>query len=458
MHTLPNAVSVDELSYCVDSCTIFGRIRELPGTAFFDSAAPYSTGGRFDIMTACPLDLEVPQLCTGADLTQSRAFFDALSAFNREYFGGIQPVSQDIPFCGGILGYLDYDAGSGLNKLSPHRQARSVEVTSSHLKAYEWAIVQDHLLGKAVLVCLPGVAKNVRRNLLSRLRGHHKVKCGAFNLLEDFRSNLNRDEYQAAFNTILAYIHAGDCYQVNLAQRFSSRYEGDPWSAYKALRAVAAAPFSAYIATAQDNAIMCLSPERFVSVRGKHVEASPIKGTRPRYDDPEADQRAAAQLCSSSKDRAENLMIVDLLRNDLGRSCVAGSIHVDRLFELQSFQTVHHLVSTISGELMPERDAWALLRDSFPGGSITGAPKRRAMEIIAELEPHPRQAYCGSMLYVSADGRMDSNIAIRTLLCQNNNIHCWGGGGIVADSVCEQEYQETFDKVGKFLQLLQDGV
>jgi para-aminobenzoate synthetase component 1 len=148
-------------------------------------------------------------------------------------------------------------------------------------------------------------------------------------------------------------------------------------------------------------------------------------------------------------------MIVDLLRNDLGRSCVPGSIHVDRLFEVQSLPTVHHLVSTISGELRPERGAAQLLRDSFPGGSITGAPKRRAMEIIAELEPCPRQVYCGSLLYISADGRMDSNIAIRTLLCAEGKIHCWAGGGIVADSHWQAEYQETWDKVGKFLQVLE---
>ena len=200
---------------------------------------------------------------------------------------------------------------------------------------------------------------------------------------------------------------------------------------------------------------MCLSPERFLSLHGHRVETSPIKGTRPRYTDPQADELARSELRNSHKDRAENLMIVDLLRNDLGRSCVPGSIHVDRLFEVQSFPTVHHLVSTISGELRYERNAWDLLRDSFPGGSITGAPKRRAMEIIAELETHERHVYCGSVLYVSADGRMDSNIAIRSLLCRQGEVSCWGGGGIVADSDWQQEYQESYDKVGKFLYALE---
>jgi para-aminobenzoate synthetase component 1 len=201
---------------------------------------------------------------------------------------------------------------------------------------------------------------------------------------------------------------------------------------------------------------MCLSPERFLSLHGHRVETSPIKGTRPRYSDPQSDDQARRELRSSPKDRAENLMIVDLLRNDLGRSCVPGSIHVDRLFEVQSFPTVHHLVSTISGELRSGRNAWDLLRDSFPGGSITGAPKRRAMEIIAELETHERQVYCGSVLYISADGRMDSNIAIRSLLCEQGQVRCWGGGGIVADSDWQQEYQESYDKVGKFLNALEN--
>ncbi|MGB1142544.1 MAG: aminodeoxychorismate synthase component I, partial [Halioglobus sp.] len=257
------------------------------------------------------------------------------------------------------------------------------------------------------------------------------------------------------FNKIEAYILAGDCYQVNLAQRFSAPCTGDPWHAYRRLRPVAGAPFSAYIALPDRGALLSLSPERFLSLHGQWVETSPIKGTRPRFSDPQSDRLAERELRASAKDRAENLMIVDLLRNDLGRSCVPGSINVDRLFEVQKFATVHHLVSTIRGELSPDRGAWELLRDSFPGGSITGAPKKRSMEIIAELEAHNREAYCGSVLYVSADGRMDSNIAIRSFACNDDSIHCWAGGGIVADSRWQDEYQECWDKVGKLFAALQ---
>ena len=455
--TLSSTVSLDELPYRKDSCDLFEHIRMMPGAAFFDSAFPHSNNGRYDILTACPLNAGLPILPREACAAQSVSFFDQLSRFQAESFGTIQPVSQDIPFCGGILGYLDYDAGCGLNRLPAHRASTILERLSpaSHLQVYEWAVIQDHLLGKAVLVALPSVSAGRRRELLLMLRGCADQTPSSFALTEVFKSNFTAAEYALAYRQIKDFISAGDCYQVNLAQKFTACFEGDPWSAYKLLRGVASAPYSAYIAQTGNDAVMSLSPERFVALHGQHVETSPIKGTRPRHTNSEDDLRAANDLRGSEKDRAENLMIVDLLRNDLGRSCVPGSIHVDRLFELQSFPTVHHLVSTISGELMPDRGAWELLRDSFPVGSITGAPKRRAMEIIAQLEPQARQVYCGSMLYVSADGRMDSNIAIRTMLCQNNEIHCWGGGGIVADSQCDQEYQETYDKVGKLLDALE---
>jgi para-aminobenzoate synthetase component 1 len=353
------------------------------------------------------------------------------------------------------MGYLGYDAANGLHRL---RSTTMPAVGSSlaQVNAYDWCVVQDHLLGKSVLVAMPWVEPSVINDLSKRLRGPKAQQNSDFRLLGEFSSNLSQQDYRSAFAKIQDYIVAGDCYQVNLAQRFSARYTGDPWQAYRSLRTIAGAPFSAFLSCGENEAVLSLSPERFLALHGQHVTTSPIKGTRPRYQDLEADRQAAAELVNSEKDRAENLMIVDLLRNDLGRSCLPGSIHVDKLFELQSYATVHHLVSSISGELRHECDAVDLLRDSFPGGSITGAPKRRAMEIIAELEPDSREAYCGSVFYISADGRMDSNIAIRTLVCSNQSIHCWAGGGIVADSQWQQEYQETYDKVGRFLSALEN--
>jgi para-aminobenzoate synthetase component 1 len=185
------------------------------------------------------------------------------------------------------------------------------------------------------------------------------------------------------------------------------------------------------------------------------VETKPIKGTRPRQSDARRDAQMARELQQSDKDRAENLMIVDLLRNDLGQSCAPGSIQVPRMFEVESFAQVHHLVSTVTGRLAEGQDVLSLLRNSFPGGSVTGAPKRRAMEIIEELEPNRRGVYCGAIGYVGYDGNMDTNIAIRTLVYSKNEIRCWAGGGIVADSVCESEFQETLHKAAGMLKLLQ---
>jgi para-aminobenzoate synthetase component I len=449
------SVHLEDIPYRPDSGELFDRIRDLPHAAFLDSSFPHATSGRYDILTAQPWTGAVPTLPQGATQVQCQAFLADLGAFHSDHYGGIQPVSPDIPFCGGLLGYLGYGLGEGLQGIKATPSATSLP--AAQLCAYDWSIVQDHLLQRATLVSQPRVARAQRQDLLARLRGGATAPAGSFRLTSRFTSNTSAEQYREAFERIQAYIDAGDCYQVNLSQCFSAGFTGDPWPCYRALRGLAGAPFAAYLTLGDDAALMCLSPERFLSLHGHRVETSPIKGTRPRYIDPQADDMARRELRDSRKDRAENLMIVDLLRNDLGRNCVPGSIHVDRLFEVQSFPTVHHLVSTITGELRPDRRVWDLLRDSFPGGSITGAPKRRAMEIIAELEAHERSIYCGSILYISADGRMDSNIAIRSLLCEQSQIRCWGGGGIVADSRWQHEYQETYDKVGRFLSALEQA-
>jgi para-aminobenzoate synthetase component 1 len=447
------AVHLEEIPYCPDSCELFERIRDLPSAAFLDSSFPHATSGRYDILAAQPWNPDVPTLRHGATERECMSFFTALDQFHAEHYDGIQPVSPDIPFCGGLLGYLGYDLGKSLHGIPAAPD--STYFPSVQLCAYDWCVVQDHLLQRATLVSQPRVSPGERRDLLARLRQGTVRATADFRLTGRFSANITTAQYREAFERIQAYIQAGDCYQVNLTQCFSAAYRGDPWQAFRKLRSVAAAPFAAYLALPGDAALLCLSPERFLSLHGHRVETSPIKGTRPRYSDPQADELARRELRSAHKDRAENLMIVDLLRNDLGRNCVPGSIHVDRLFEVQSFPTVHHLVSTISGDLQPGRNVWDLLRDSFPGGSITGAPKRRAMEIIAELETHERQVYCGSVLYISADGRMDSNIAIRSLLFNQGAVRCWSGGGIVADSDWQQEHQESHDKVDKFLRALE---
>src|SRR3989338_6035986 len=273
-------------------------------------------------------------------------------------------------------------------------------------------------------------------------QGHGKV-----------RSNFTPDSYANAFATVQNYLQAGDCYQINLAQRFSAQAGGDAFGAYLRLRRLSPAPYAAFLNFPQAR-ILCGSPERFISVQDGKVETMPIKGTRPRSSDAMKDRQLADDLRNHPKDRAENLMIVDLLRSDLGKSCVPGSVRAPKLFEVESFANVHHLVSTVEGRLAAGRDALDVLRDCFPGGSVTGAPKLRAMQIIEQLEPDRRGIYCGAIGYVGFDGNMDSNIAIRTLVHSNGQIRCWAGGGIVADSDLAAEYQETLDKASAMLELL----
>ncbi len=445
-----DTIHLEELPYHPDSSAYFESVRQLPGPLLLDSSHPHTQAGRFDILTADPVENLEFYYNKSTTYEDVETYFRTLLKVHSNYCGGLVAPAEDIPFCGGIAGYIDYALGAPLQHLSPGQSGRA------NLHFYDWALVQDHLLQRCTFVALPQQSASRQSALLERLRSPRKESSDEpFELESQFQADLSRDQYREALQRIQRYILAGDCYQANFAQRFSASYRGDPWQAYLHLRPTASAPFAGYMRTLEDEHLLCLSPERFLALTGHHVETRPIKGTRPRHNDPAADRLAADELRMSPKDRAENLMIVDLLRNDLGRNCVPGSIRVDRLFELESYPTVHHLVSTVSGELLPGRSAIDLLRDSFPGGSITGAPKRRSMEIIEELEPQNREAYCGSMLYISADGRMDSNIAIRSLRCSKGEIVCWGGGGIVADSEWEHEYQETWDKVGRFMQALE---
>ena len=260
------------------------------------------------------------------------------------------------------------------------------------------------------------------------------------------RSSFTRRGYLDAIERVREYIFAGDIFQANLSQRFEAPLSEPPWALYRRLRAQNAAPFAVYL-DFPDGVVLSVSPERFLRVDvGGHVETRPIKGTRPRGLGPEHDAALGLALAESAKDRAENLMIVDLMRNDLSRVCTPGTVRVAELFALEHYATVHHLVSTVIGELSPGTDALHLLRAAFPGGSITGAPKVRAMEVIAELEPSQRGIYCGAVGYWSVTGALDTSIAIRTAVAMGDRVYFGAGGAIVADSDPEQEYGETLDK------------
>jgi para-aminobenzoate synthetase component 1 len=259
------------------------------------------------------------------------------------------------------------------------------------------------------------------------------------------RASLSKVDYVRAIARIKSYIAAGDVYQVNLTQRFEAPLRCHPYELYQRLRRRSPAPFASYV-NGEAQQLIGSSPERFLRIQKGWAETRPIKGTRPRGANPAEDLRLRDELAASEKDRAELLMIVDLERNDLGRVCEAGSIAVDELFKVETHPTVHHLVANVSGRLRPDRDAIDCLRAMLPGGSITGAPKIRAMQIVDELETVRRGAYTGAVGYLGFDGSCDFNIAIRTIVCSGGRAFYHVGGGIVWDSDPEAEYQETLDK------------
>ncbi|MEE4249460.1 MAG: anthranilate synthase component I family protein [Alcanivoracaceae bacterium] len=275
-----------------------------------------------------------------------------------------------------------------------------------------------------------------------------------FALSAPFSSDMEQTTYMKALQQIRDYLRAGDCYQVNFARRFSTRFRGDPLAAWQTLARQHPAPHSSFFRLPNGDCVFGVSPERFVQIRNRRIVSEPIKGSRPRGIDPQQDMALGDSLLGSPKDRAENLMIVDLLRNDLGKVCVAGSVQAAPLFELRKFSNVQHLVSTVSGTLREEVSPLAALLSCFPGGSITGAPKKRAMEIIAELEPVPRGYYCGTQFSLDSEGNLESNILIRTFQTQGDQIYCHGGGGIVIDSDPLQEYQESLFKIEKLMSSL----
>lgn len=437
------------LPYQPDPAAYFARLRQAPGAILLDSARPGAERGRFDLLSAWPL-----QRLQAEPAEDGRAFLARLREGLARLGSADLPSGVELPFAGGLIGYLSYDFGRRLEHL-PSNAVDDLGLPDAQLGLYAWALVSDHQCGTSQLVFHPSLPQHERERLISFFAGSEHTPDGDFQLLAPMAGDLQPAQYQAAFDQVQRYIQAGDCYQINLTQRFRAPCKGDPWQAYKALRQACPTPFSGYQQLADGSALLSFSPERFIRVSQRQVETRPIKGTRPRAIDPGEDRRNAEALLHSPKDRSENLMIVDLLRNDLGRTCEVGSVKVPELFSLESYPNVHHLVSSITGRLASGKDALDLIADSFPGGSITGAPKIRAMQIIDELEPTRRALYCGSLLYVDVRGEMDSSIAIRSLLVKDGQVSCWGGGAVVADSEWQAEYEESIAKVRVLLQTLQ---
>ncbi|WP_338507895.1 aminodeoxychorismate synthase component I [Pseudomonas poae] len=441
--------SVHPLPYQANPAQYFAAIRHAPGAVLLDSGRPTAERGRYDLLSAWPqATLTVAPDESGSDFLQRlRKSLTQLGEAN-------VPAGYELPFAGGLIGYLSYDFGRHLEQM-PQLAADDLHLPDARLGLYAWALVSDHLVQTSQLVFHPALPESERQRLIDVFNQPVAASKASFKLRGPMAPDLSAEAYRDAIARIHNYIQAGDCYQVNFAQRFRAPCLGDPWAAYCALREACPTPFSGFQSLPDHGAVLSLSPERFVKISRRQVETRPIKGTRPRGLTPEEDAANAAELLASPKDRAENLMIVDLLRNDLGRSCRTGSVKVPELFSLESYPNVHHLVSSVTAELASDKDALDLIAGSFPGGSITGAPKIRAMQIIDELEPTRRGLYCGSLVYLDVRGEMDSSIAIRSLLVKDDQVCCWGGGGIVADSQWEAEYQESMTKVRVLLQTLE---
>ena len=438
---------------------IFEKVAHQTGSIILDTAGSSQSDGRYNIMLWNPVttvtathDNKVT-IChqDGSQFDTDLNPFEATHSYLHKkiehltFAHNANDKIQALPFVVGVAGFAGYDTGRYYERLPANAQS---DVTTPDFIAglYLQSLIEDTQTGEIFYCSAEGLTAPVDIP--------DKTTHTPFALSSTWQSNLTQEEYISRIQRIHKYLRAGDCYQVNMAQRFSARFTGSPWHAYRVLRDSNQAPFSAYI-QCDDSAILSISPERFLRVKNGMVETKPIKGTRPRSGSQEQDKKNAQSLLNAEKDRAENLMIVDLLRNDISKHCKPHSVKVPSLFALESYQAVHHLVSTITGELNDGSTPLHLLASAFPGGSITGAPKIRAMEIIDELEKHRRNIYCGSIFYMGFRQDMDSSICIRTILAHKNQLHCWAGGGIVLDSLAQDEYKETLDKVSKILPVLE---
>lgn len=464
---------IEELHNLPPSVTLFNIIKGHPYSFFLDSACGYERLGRFSILGCDPF---LVFKCKGDLVTfewrdgkienfKANPFIALRDVFKRYPVSG---ADWKIPCLSGAVGYFAYDLKNFIEDL-PDDSADDIGIPDCILGFYDTTVTYDNLKKRVYITSsgLPEVnsVDNLRRKK-ERLRefkdslfcGIPERDQGPVEASRTFlRSNFTKCAYLEAIEKAKGYIKRGDIYQVNLSQRFETELRMAPFELYLRLRTYSPAPFSSYLGF-KDTIIASSSPERFLLKRGDYIETRPIKGTRPRGEDDAGDLSLKQELLSSLKDRAEHIMIVDLERNDLGRICRYGSIRPTESLALESYANVFHLVSTVAGRLEKAMDPIDCLLATFPGGSITGAPKIRAMEIIGELEPVKRSVYTGAIGYISFDGNMDTSIAIRTFIIKDRKAYFQVGGGIVADSLPEEEYEETIHKAKGLIEALGGGL
>jgi para-aminobenzoate synthetase component 1 len=438
-----------------DPLALFAPLAHLPWAALLDSAEEHRARGRHAYIAVDPYD---------TILTRFGDTADPFAALRAKLPLALAPALPGLPpFQGGALGILGYELGGYLERLPPPR-ASAPSAPDMAVGLYDTVAVFDLAGRKAWAVArdVPGApahrppARSRAEALAAKLRAAPALGLPDWSARGAWRAETDRGRFEAMVARAVEYIRAGDIFQANVSQRFLAEFPSglDPFTLYRRLRRLSPAPFAAYV-NAPGLQVLSASPERFLALdREGRIETRPIKGTRRRGADPAEDARFVAELRGSEKDRAENLMIVDLLRNDLSRVAAIGSVRVPELFTLETFARVHHLVSAVEGRLAPGRTALDLLAAAFPGGSVTGAPKIRALEVIHELEPARRGPYCGALAWIGFDGAMDSSIVIRTLWLAEGMVVAQAGGGIVADSAPAAEYEETMVKAAPLLAAL----
>jgi para-aminobenzoate synthetase component 1 len=449
-----------------DPIEVFAAFADDPTSVFLDSAAQSGGRGRYAYIAVDPY-----QIIKAAEIGDPFSELEAALKSVR-----IHKDHRLPPFQGGAVGFFGYELGRHLEQLP--KPKRGLSIPDMVIGLFDTVAAFDTLTKKAWIVAqdvVPNFGKtnfneselfNVRQPMANRAKAMASRISEAspevpidWTAFGNWREDLSRTEYEAMVTRVIDYIYAGDIFQANITQRLLADLPDglSPFMLYRRLRALSPAPFGAYLSF-DKTAILSASPERFLSLDPQGLAVTrPIKGTRPRGYNADNDKAMAKELLDSEKDRAENLMIVDLLRNDLSRVCRLGSVEVSELASLESFANVHHLVSEVRGTLFPNLGPVNLLRATFPGGSITGAPKIRAMEIINELEPVRRGPYCGAIAWIGFDGAMDSSIVIRTLVIEGGLVAAQAGGGIVADSQPSAEFNEAMDKAWPLLQSLDPG-
>lgn len=438
---------------------LFNNIEQYPYSFLLDSAISYEAFGRYSIL-GCEPFLVFKSKGDSITLEWNDGRYERLKANPFLMLKGlfkrftVQNIDSSLPFiCGGV-GYFAYDMKDFIERL-PDIAADDMQVPDCVIGFYDTALVYDNSNNKIYLssVEFPGIKTSPAKDKILKSifsRNFKKRKGLSLTSPIDLRSNFSKAGYIDTINRAKEYIRSGDIYQVNLSQRFEAEFNTNAYDLFLRLRSSSPAPFASYL-NFKDCIVASSSPERFLMKKGAYIETRPIKGTRPRSKDAFIDSINKKELLASQKDRAEHVMIVDLERNDLGRICEYGSVRPAEFITLEKYSTVFHLVSTVSGKLKKDIDAIDCLLAAFPGGSITGAPKIRSMEIIEELEPVKRSIYTGAIGYISFDGNMDTSIVIRTVLVKGKKAYFQVGGGIVADSDPGSEYEETLDKAEGFM-------